>query len=161
MFTRACILAVLASTVSLAGCNSPTHTVDEDACPVPSGQGYYGCARIVLIVGPPPQPWPERYRWSIRATPAREGTGADVALADQPKPGTVPITIMRWLPPARGTGDTASVWVSAKMLEDPRSFPTGVPLPVFAADSALRVVRFAAVGTVPQTDTVQLTLRRP
>jgi hypothetical protein len=83
-----------------------------------------------------------------------------MALATEPRPGTVPITIMRRVPPTLGSGDTVSVWVSAKMLEDPRPIQVGVPLPVFAADSALHVVRFAAAGERPNADTVTLTLRR-
>jgi hypothetical protein len=92
--------------------------------------------------------------------PARAGTGADVTRTELSRPGTVPITIIRWFPPARGSGDTASVWVSAKMLEDPRPIQVGVPLPVFASDSALHVVRFANVGERPSVDTVILTLGR-
>lgn len=160
MIARASVLIVLAGSLSLAGCRSPTSIDDEAACPVSRGHGNYGCARVVLVVEPPPQPWPEQYRWTATAMPAREGSGADLAVATQPGPGKVLITIMRRVPPAHGSGDTASVWVAAKMLEDPRPIQVGVPLPVFAADSALHVVRFAAAGQRPTVDTVTLTLKR-
>lgn len=61
----------------------------------------------------------------------------------------------------RVPGDTASFWVSAKLLEVPRPVQGGVPLPIFAADSALRLARFLAVGQVAIVDTVRLSLVGP
>jgi hypothetical protein len=145
-----------------AGCErAPTDLAESAACPRTYEFGNYGCARLVVIIQGPPQPWPERYLWDVRAVPAREGTGADLALAPRPDTGTVQIHVTRWHSPAPGSQDSASVWVSARMLEDPRPVQTGVPLQVFAADSVLHVARFAAVGSTPPTDTVRLTLRRP
>lgn len=145
-----------------AGCGrAPTDLAESDTCPQTREFGNYGCARLVVIVEGPPRPWPERYLWDVRAVPVRQGTGADLALAPRPDTGVVPLGLIRWHPPAAGSEDTTSVWVSARMLEDPRPVQTGVPLPVFAADSVLHVARFAAVGSRPPTDTVRLTLRRP
>jgi hypothetical protein len=52
------------------------------------------------------------------------------------------------------------VWISAKLLDNPQPAQVGVPLPVFASDSTLHVVRFAPVGARPAMDTVWLTLQR-
>jgi hypothetical protein len=54
--------------------------------------------------------------------------------------------------PAPRLADTLSVWVVARLLEDPGT-ASGSPLTTFAADSVLRVLRFAPLGTVPKTDT--------
>jgi hypothetical protein len=126
-----------------------------DACPPTREFGNYGCARLVVMVQAPPQPWPAPYRWIVRAVPARERTGADLALAPRPDTGAVSLELIRWQPPAAGSEDTTSVWVSAQLLDD----RPGAPLTVFAADSALHVARFAAVGARPPTDTVWLTPR--
>lgn len=133
---------------------------DPEACPQTYEFGNHGCARLVVMVEPPPQPWPTSgYRWDVRAVPARDNSGADVAFSLRPGPGEIPLGLIRWHSPAPGTGDTASVWVSARMLEDPRPIQVGVPLPVFAADSVLHVARFAPVGSRPPVDTVRLTLK--
>lgn len=122
--------------------------------------GNFGCGRVVAIVEAPPQPWPEYYRWDVRARPAREGTGAKATFPPDSKPGVIPLELTRVGPPVQGTGDTASIWVSARMLEDPRPVQMGVPLPVFAADSVLHLIRFAPVGSRPVVDTVRLTMKR-
>lgn len=145
-----------------SGCEwAPTNLVtDSDVCPQTAEFGNYGCARLVVIVQGPP-PWPALRRMDVRAVPAREHTGADLALAPRPDTGAVPLGLIRWHPPAAGSEDTTSVWVSARILDDPQRGPAGVPLTVFAVDSVLHVARFAPVGSRPPTDTVRLTLRRP
>ncbi|HEX2078788.1 MAG TPA: hypothetical protein VHG08_13790 [Longimicrobium sp.] len=145
-----------------AGCNQVVDVDDYErgACP-PTGEfGNYGCARIVVMVEGPPQPWPALYRWHVYAKPAREGTGFVEGFAPHPDTGAVPLLLIRHLPPAAGSADSASVWVHARLLEDPRPIQPGVPLPTFAADSVLRVVQFAPVGERPRVDTVRLTLQR-
>lgn len=141
-----------------AGCEraTPTDLVEHGGCPQTGEWANYGCASLVVIVHGPPQPWPTARRWDVRAVPARQGTGADLSLAPQPDTGAVPLGLIRWHPPAPGSEDTASVWVSAHLLED-----NGASLTVFAADSVVHVARFAAVGSPPRVDTVRLTLRRP
>ena len=136
---------------------APTELVESEACAQTREFGNYGCARLVVMVQGPPQPWPAGRRWDVRAVAAREGTGTDLSLAPSPDSGAVPLGLIRWHPPAPGSEDSASVWVSARMLED----QPGVPLTVFAADSVLHVARFAAVGARAPLDTVRLTLRRP
>jgi hypothetical protein len=144
-----------------AGCEEMLAVADSDdpaACHQTYEFGNYGCARLVVVVDAPPQPWPAAYRWDTRAVPAREGTGTDLSLVPNPAPGAVPLRLIRHEQPAPGTGDSASVWVSARMLEDTRA--VGTPLPVFAADSVLHVARFAPVGSTAPEDTVHLTLRK-
>jgi hypothetical protein len=131
---------------------------DPFACQQTYEFGNYGCARLVVIVEGPPQPWPAAYRWDTRAVPARDGTGTDLSLVPNPAPGVVSLRLIRYEQPAPGSEDTASVWVSARMLEDTRA--VGVPLPVFAADSVLHVARFAPVDGRAPEDTVRLTLRK-
>jgi hypothetical protein len=141
-----------------AGCerSSPTELAESEACPQTREFGNYGCASLVVIVQGPSQPWPTRRYWDVRAVAARQGTGTDLSLAPRPDSGVVPLGLIRWHPPAPGSEDTASVWVSAHLLED-----NGASLTMFAADSVLHVARFAAVGSPPPVDTVRLTLRRP
>ena len=149
--------AVLAA----AGCHLLTGSEDDPTvCFQTYEFGNFGCARLVVIAEPPPQPWPVGYRWDVRALPAREGTGTDVTFSSSPDTGAVALRLIRRMPPDAGSEDTASVWVRAQMLEDPRPVLVGVPLRVVAADSVLHVARFAPVGGRPPVDTVRLTLQR-
>jgi hypothetical protein len=158
---RLALAAVLA-----AACRAPTagERPDRAACPQTYEFGNHGCARVLALVEGPPLPWPASYRFDVHATPARPVRWVEPALATTPGVGPVPLQLTRWEAPPSGVGtaaDTLSVWVVARLLEDPRPIQVGVPLPTFAADSVLRVVRFADVGSVPPVDTVRLTLRRP
>jgi hypothetical protein len=144
-----------------AACDPATALEEDDGtCQQTYEFGNYGCARIVVMVQGPAQPWPASYRWDVRAVPTRDGSGADVAFSVHPDTGAVLLQLIRWSLPAPGSGDTASVWVAARLLDDPRPIQPGVPLPVFAADSVLHVARFAPVGWRPPVDTVWLTLQR-
>lgn len=152
---------LLCALLGAAACErAPTDLEESGLCPQTREFGNHGCARMVVVVQAPPQPWPDRYIWDVRALPARQGTGADVALAPRPDSGVVPLGLIRWHRPEAGSEDTASVWVSARILDAARPIQAGVPLPVFAADSVLHVARFAPVGGRPPVDTVRLTLRR-
>lgn len=154
--------AVLCGAVIVAGACSLLTGSDEDptVCRQTYEFGNYGCARLVVIVNPPPQPWPVGYRWDVRAVPAREGTGTDQAVSSRADTGGVELRLIRRMQPDPGSQDTASVWVRGQMLHDTRPWPVGVPLPVVAADSVLHAARFAPVGARPPVDTVRLTLRR-
>jgi hypothetical protein len=158
MTRRRAGFALLGAMLWAAGCEraTPTDLAESDACPRTAEFGNYGCARLVVMVQGPPQPWPTPRRWDVRAVPVRERTGPDLALAAHPDTGAVALFLIRWHPPAPGHEDTTSVWVSARMFED-----TGAKLTLFAADSVVHVARFAAVGSRPPVDTVRLTLRRP
>jgi hypothetical protein len=131
-------------------------------CPQTYEFGNYGCARIVVLLSPPPGSLPPLYRLDIRAhwaTPPNSVAGL-VAATDQ-NPALTPrlfdITLWdrRLVPP----GDTASLWLSARILEDVRPVVIYVPLPVFPADSVLRPIHFAPVGSVPRPDTLQFILK--
>ena len=143
-----------------SACRSATGADEEDpaACPQTYEFGNYGCARLVAIVEGPPTPWPASFLFDVRAIPIGEFSGLGVALAPAPGLGAVPLQLTLWQPPPQFSGDTLSMWVRAWMLEQAA---TGGRLTVFAADSVLRVVRWAPVGEVPPVDTVRLVLRRP
>jgi hypothetical protein len=140
-----------------AGCGSATDAADRGECPQTYEFGNYGCARVLAVVEAPPQ-LPARYRYDVRAVPARGPSRDPLNVAPAAAPGEVPLQIILWTP-LPGPGDTLSVWVVARLLDDTGP-ASGAPLTTFAADSVLRVLRFAPVGTVPKTDTVRLTLRR-
>jgi hypothetical protein len=139
--------------------STPAEPTDPRLCPQTYEFGNYGCARVLAVVQAPPQPWPANYRYDVRVTPARPQSGFEIAFANPPAFGPAALTAIRWVPPVpRGT-DTVSVWVVARMLDDVRPIVLGRPLPVFAADSTLRLARFVAVGAVAAIDTVALELR--
>lgn len=151
---------LLPAAMLLAACEPSTGLDDGDGpCRQTYEFGNHGCARIVVMVQGPPRPWPALYYWDVRAVPARAGSGADLSLAPHPDSGAVPLHLIRWHPPEPGSGDSASVWVSARLLADSQPNPGG-GLAVFAADSVLHVARFAPVGETPPVDTVWLTLQR-
>jgi hypothetical protein len=141
------------------GCGSGTD-IDPDVCPQTREFGNYGCARIVVFVQTPPDSIPFNSRLDVRARPAQPSTGAESAFAPIPRGGENHLEIIRYTPPALGTEDTLSYWISSRILEIPQPIPVGTPLPVFAEDSVLRVISFARVGSRPRSDTVRLVLRR-
>lgn len=152
-------LALLSGAILLAGCEGMLPTRESpEVCHQTYEFGNYGCARLVVVVEGPPQPWPLGPRWDVRAVSAREGTGANDAFAPHPGPGATSLRLIRYHMPAPGSEDTASVWVTARMLEHIEG--VGVPFPVFAADSVLHVARFAPVGGRAPEDTVRLTLKK-
>lgn len=150
-----CLLCL--SLLGVAGCQLITGLKDGGNCPA-RFVGRYGCVQVIVMIETPPQPWPQRYLFDLRAVPARLGTGLnDLNLAASPNTGRNRLHLARRDPPSQLTGDTASVWISARILDYPPESPTGVPLPVFAADSALYLADFDR----SRVDTVRLTLRRP
>lgn len=139
-----------------AGCGSTTDAADRGECPQTYEFGNYGCARVLAVVQPPAQ-LPAKYRYDVRAVPAAGPNRDPLAFALVTTPGEVPLNITLWSP-LPGSADTISVWVVARLLEET---PGSASLSTFAADSVLRLVRFAPVGAVPKADTVPLALRRP
>lgn len=125
-------------------------------CPGTYGSRY-GCVRVVVVIDVPPQPWPQRYIFDLRAVPARDRTGIGLVLGASPNTGENRLHLARQDQSYRGTGDTASVWISAMILDNRPDHPLGVRLPVFGADSALYLADFNR----SRVDTVRLTLRRP
>lgn len=158
--TRSFARSLLAAAALCAGCRPATGLDDDGTCQQTYEFGNHGCAHVVVMVQGPPEPWPTARRWDVRAVPAREGTGAEVTFSPAPDTGAVPLRLIRRMSPAAGSDDTSSVWVSARMLEDPRPVVPGVPLRTFASDSVLHVARFAPVGSRPPVDTIHLTLQR-
>jgi hypothetical protein len=145
----------------IAGCGGVVES-DPDVCSGAAGEfGLYGCADLTADIEAPPQPWPPSYRWSYRVVAATESAGFGSRVATNPGPGPLTMRIDQHEPPQPGPGDTASVWVIAKLLEVPSPIQVGVPLPVFAADSALVVLQFSVPGERPLEHPVELRLTRP
>ncbi len=141
-------------------CKSATDA-EADVCPQTYEFGNYGCSRVVALVERPITPLPAFYRLDVRAlwahTPGLVATLADIGV--NPVFGPIPLTITLY-DNAVVTGDTASVWLVARVLENVSPI-VGVPLLIFAEDSVLHTVRFAQVGRTPRVDTVRLVLQRP
>lgn len=151
-------LALMLAGSLVAGCDSPVAPGSEP-CPQTYEFGNYGCARFVVHLTYPPQPWPDSRRFDLRVHTS--GSGDEVLFQEsRPSEGPNLITVTRWLPPPEGAGDTLSVWIRAAILEDPRPIVVGVPLPVFASDSTFHLARFSPVGSVPAVDTIRLTLEK-
>jgi hypothetical protein len=121
--------------------------------------GNYGCAQLQIAVEWPAKPWPA-YRIDVRAVPARPSPGTMGLYSEFATPAVVPIRVTRFAPDIPSSGDTISMWISARILADTNDIKvTGVPLPTYAGDSALRVVHFAPVGEIAPVDTVRLVVR--
>lgn len=157
---RSIWLRFLPALLFVAGCGSSTGPEDESPCRQTREFGNFGCARIVAILEVVPEPWPSSRRWSVK-TRAVDTSLQLGSLGPDPVDGVVPLELTLYMTPLPYGGDTASVWVTGKLLEDPRPIVVGVPLPVFASDSVFHVARFAEVGEVPVVDTVFLTLVAP
>lgn len=146
----------------LSGCDSatgPDHDAD-DICRPSGDPAFYACARIVVFLDVVPEPWPSLYRWSIK-TVAENPKATDETHTQDPEEGMVQINLPLWIPLEDLPGDTASVWVVVKLLEDPRPIVVGVPLPVFAQDSVLHVGHWVGPGERLTIDTLFLTLTEP
>lgn len=156
--SRTWVVLALVAMGFLGSCDSPT-ALESKACPQTREFGNFGCARFLAVLQFPPEPWPSRVRYDLRVHSVEQHLGVHW-LDPYPTEGANLITVVRRLPPPQGSGDTASVWVRAAIFEDPRPIVTGVPLPVFASDSLLRVARFTPVGSISPIDTLHLTLRR-
>lgn len=155
-----CAALVLSlTTLTLTACESVTESeFNSAACPQTFEFGNDGCARYVVLVDAPSGTWPSTYRWVARVSSIDSVlvfTDIEEGLEREP----VHVRITRDWSLWRTTEDTVSLWVSVKLLEEPQPIQVGVPLPVFAADSTLRIVRFTDVGKVPPVDTIRLTLR--
>jgi len=152
--------SIVALAATLTACHPATTTARRDnTCAQTYEFGNYGCARIVALIDLPPRPWPDAYRYDVRAISVGASAGTTSSYsADVTQHAVLTLTLMAG--PPSGTGDTISVWVVAKMLDDTNR-STGRPLPVFAADSVMKVVHVATVGSTPSPDTVRLSLHRP
>lgn len=141
---------VLTLTVSGCGILDP---FDGGSC---GDRDAQGCAIVDVFVEAPPKPWPARYRWSVQAVPARAESGADIAGDYESGPGWQRLRIRRWWRPPSEQGDTVSMWIAARILDDTGPVQVGVPLPSYAADSSLIVVRFVPPEVEPRPVKVRL-----
>jgi hypothetical protein len=153
-------LSFVALLASATGCRTSTGSeTDPTLCQQTYEFGNFGCSRLVAIVDPPPAPLPAAWRYIVRADPARPNSGMDGGFAGMPHAGANPIDLVLWHPLLPAGEDTVSMWIKARLL-DQTVIVIGQPLPTFAVDSVLRVVRFAPVGSKAPVDTVHLALRR-
>lgn len=145
-----------------SGCGSSTGPGSDarDVCRPSGDPAYVACARLVVFLDVVPEPWPPLYRWSIK-TIAANPTLSDETFTGDPKGGVVELDLAFHLPLDQLPGDTASVWVVVKLLEDPQPTVVGVPLPVFAQDSVLQVTHWVGPGERLEVDTLFLTLTEP
>jgi hypothetical protein len=153
--------AVLLAVGACRGSAGVEPRVDAAACPQTYEFGNFGCARVVALVDAPPAPPTARYRFTVRAMPARPEAGVPPAFSPTPGPGPNLLQLTIYSPATPTPVDTLSVWIVGRLLDDSPPPVLNAPLPTVAADSVLRVLRFARVGARPPVDTVRLTLRQP
>lgn len=140
--------------LGLPGCGLITGPDGDDgSCPQSYEFGNYGCARLVVLLGPLPADAPLPYRWKVSA----QGESVETFEAGRSSwPEEVELHLTFWLPlPAGDEADT--VTVVAEVRDDSGPIMVGVPLPLFAVDSVRYGVRAAPVGERPPVDTVRLT----
>ncbi|MBT8395932.1 MAG: hypothetical protein HKO65_14630 [Gemmatimonadetes bacterium] len=156
------VAGLVLSAFVLSGCGSSTGPdADSDNVCRPAGDpAFYACARLGVSLDVIPEPWPSLYRWSIRTIAANPRLNDETHFRD-PDGNEVRLDLPLWVPLDHLPGDTASVWVVVKLLDDPRPIVTGVPLPVFAEDSVLHVARFVGAGERLLVDTLFLSLAEP
>lgn len=154
-------LFVLAAALIAAGCGL------ENAVPLPdtyctlTGLPNYGCTRVVTLVdGPDPLTWPAGARIDIRAYPARPNSGQGTSVSRSPWLVSAQIEITASQSPVMPAGDTLSMWVIARIIDDPRPILPGVELNLYAVDSAKRVVTFVKQGELRHVDTVRLSMKK-
>lgn len=155
------IALTLLPALALAACHDPSPIESAgDRCMQTYEFGNYGCARIVAVATLPSAPWPVSYRYDVKVMSANPMIVTTAYYPGSVVRDTVALTLTRYSSPPPGAGDTMSVWVVAKLLDQTHPVAS-VPLPVFASDSVLYLAHFAPVGSAPVPDTVRLTLTRP
>src|SRR5262245_2824468 len=134
---RSIYLPILAFALYAGGCDSAvvvTPIVTKDSTTVttldvtrPCLQTYefgnYGCSRTVVVLAPPSDPLPSLYRLDVRARWANSPmtTAALASPSDQnPALNPVLVDIILWDRRFVPAGDTASLWVIARVLDDVR-----------------------------------------
>jgi hypothetical protein len=157
--TRTAIAAVFGLAATAAACDRLLYPSDDRVCQQTYEFGNYGCVVIVAMVEAPAEKPAGGIIWDVRSRAADPAAFLEVFTPD-PGPGANRMKIIRYKAPVAGAGDSLSLWISARMLNDPRPVQVGVPLTVFAADSVMRVVRFRGVGQRAEVDTVRLVLVR-
>jgi hypothetical protein len=149
-------MPVIALLIVFTGCTSSTETRLDDRCPQTYEHGNHGCAVLAISPGSLPADAPSRYRWKISAL----GTGTETFDAGMNSlPGEVHLRLTLRTPLPAGS-DTATVMIVGEVRDDTGPIVLGVPLPLFAVDTARQALRFAAVGERPNIYKVDLDLRR-
>lgn len=149
--------ALVVAALLVNSCNSNTEpVVDPALCPQTYEFGNYGCARIMVIVDAPSTPLPASHIWDLRVAPVDKSTGVGASYGDHPVAGEHLLQLTQFFLP-RVQIDTMTIWATARVIDVTDSRLK--PLPIFAGDSVMHIVRFAPVGTRPQVDTVRLILR--
>ena len=151
------VIALLAL-LALSGCRDATGADEPRRCRQMYGYGNDGCARVVLLVEPPPPPFPSSKEYFVKLRAARV-TADGITDAGPAHSGPGANEVEYPLTAGTGTMDTLSVWAIAR-LSDLGPAPEREDR-VFAADSALVLLRFTPVGERPAVDTVRLTLQPP
>src|SRR5688500_11139618 len=100
--------------LACAGCD--LLGLGNGSCPGIAGSRH-GCVRVVVVIDAPPQPWPQRYLFDLRAVPARDRTGLGLNIGASPNLGENRLHLARRDLSYRGSGDTASVWISATIVD--------------------------------------------
>lgn len=134
----------------------------EDVCPT-SSVSTYGCGQVVALVdGPDPLTWPKGSRIDIRAIPARVGSGQSESVSTLPWLVSAQIDIRAGQNPVYPVGaDTLSMWIVARIIDDPRPILPGVKLNLFAVDSGIKVVTYVKQNQRLHSDTIRLSLKKP
>lgn len=140
-----------------AACRSTTDPSNDGTCQQTYEFGNYGCARFVVLMEGPPEPWPVSRRWNVRLVPINDPFAGD-ATANDPKPGPNSLEYSRSVL-AGNARDTMSVYIKGTMFDDSPAARLPGALRVFAADSVRLLMRITPVGSRPDVDTVRLTLR--
>jgi hypothetical protein len=144
---------LFAGLLLLHGCDLVTGLFDT--CPSAGSYRSSACGQIVVLIQPPPEPWPTRHAWAVGAEAARDHPA--YSPVQRGRPGVMRLHVVSGASP---TTDTVSFRVIAVLMDRREPLEPG-PLPVFAIDSALHVVHLVPNGTRPRADTVRLVLRRP
>jgi hypothetical protein len=156
-------LLLLIFAVFAVGCDASIGSVppSDEVCPT-SSVSTYGCGRVVALVdGPDPLTWPKGSRIDIRAVPARVGSGQGEYASRLPWLVSAQIDITAGQNPVYPVGsDTLSMWIVARIIDDPRPILPGVKLNLFAVDSAIKVVTYVKQNHRLRTDTIRLSMKK-
>lgn len=152
-------LAMTAALTLLNACELMSKPeVDGRACPQTQYIGSTGCAELTIIVEAPDVRFAAQYILGVWATAMRQNVGFQSTFVPAASIGTNQLRLVQLNIPQE-TFDTVSVAIVARLFEDPRGLPVGVPFGVKAMDSIAHVAHFSPVGDIPRIDTLRLTLR--
>jgi hypothetical protein len=151
--TRVRRLLSLLALLTFLGCDSPVDLESRISACTDFEFGNAGCAALIVFLDEPEQRLSKPHLLQVRAS--WDGGGI-ISHASEPQFGAFVMVLDLGPFSLIQGGDTADLWVTAKVVSMAQEDLSTDSTVILAQDSVLRQVTFASVGDLPLPDTVRL-----